>query len=395
MNEARSVVSHYLKAFANGNIDGALALIHPDAVWHVDGDPSVVTVGIIRGHTAICDWLRRFLEGFRPLSFSTDHWWENGDEVLVAGRFRHRVMPHHSIVDSDFIIRFTVRNGLIERYQIFEDSLLISQARQHASPARGARINGSLYGWDDTGQGAPVVFLHGLFLDRHFWRETVDGLSSCRRCVAFDMPGHGASEWRDGMTLDAIAEDLALWLVEHGAAGATLVGHSQGGMIALRLAAKYPDLAGRLVLVNTSARAEDPERLPLWRHRRVALLGDPAVRGAVFEEIQRFTTASGWCDAHPAACQREREAMMEHDPKALASALDAAIFERGDIRALLGDIVAPVTVLSGALDRATPPALGAEIAAGVRAGHAITIEAVAHHLPAEAPVSMINAILGT
>lgn len=395
MNDAVEAVRRYLKAFAAADIEGALALIHPGAVWHVDGDCSVVTVGIIQGLAAIRDWLQRFPEGFRPLSFSTDHWWASGDEVLVAGRFRHRVLPHESIVDSDFVIRFTVRKGLIERYQIFEDSLLISKARQHASPGRRARINGSLYAWDDTGEGAPVVFLHGLFLNRQFWRDTVDGLSSCRRRVAFDMPGHGLSEWRDGMTLDVMAEDFALWLAENGAAGATLVGHSQGGMIALRLAATFPDLVGRLVLVNTSARAEEPERLGLWRHRRAALLGDAAGRRAVFEDIQRFTTASGWCEARPAACQRELQAMLGHDPTALASALDAAIFERCDIRALLAGIAVPMTVLSGALDQATPPALGAEIAAGVQAGRAITIDAVAHHLPTEAPGSMIEAILGT
>ncbi|WP_462381880.1 alpha/beta fold hydrolase [Pseudomonas sp. Marseille-QA0892] len=394
MSEALNVVSHYLKAFADGNIDSALGLIHPDAVWHVDGDPAVVTVGIIRGRTAIRDWLLRFPDGFRPLSFSIDHTWAADNEVVVAGRFRHQVMPHASLVDSDFVIRFTLRNGLIARYQIFEDSLLISQARHHASPSRSARINGSLYGWDDVGQGAPVVFLHGLFLDRQFWRETVDGLAASQRCVAFDMPGHGVSEWREGLSLDAIAEDLALWLVEHGASGATLVGHSQGGMIALRLAAKYPDLVGRLVLVNTSARAEDLERLPIWRQRRAALLGDANLRKTVFDEIQRFTTAPGWHDAHPATSRQEQQIMMSHDLAALTQALDAAIFERRDVRGLLRDITVPVTVVSGALDRATPPALGEEIAAGVPRGRATTVEAVGHHLPKEAPVAMINAILG-
>src|SRR3546814_7889352 len=86
------------------------------------------------------------------------------------------------------------------------------------------------------------------------------------------MPGHGASGWRDGLDLDGIAEDIALWIIEHGAAPVTIVGHSKGGMIAMRIAARYPALVERLVLVNTSARAEYPDRLEAWRERRAELL---------------------------------------------------------------------------------------------------------------------------
>src|SRR3546814_3377592 len=98
------------------------------------------------------------------------------------------------------------------------------------------------------------------------------------------MPGHGASGWRDGLDLDGIAEDIALWIIEHGAAPVTIVGHSKGGMIAMRLAARYPALVERLVLVNTSARAEYPDRLEAWRERRGELLAGEAERASRSEE---------------------------------------------------------------------------------------------------------------
>src|SRR3546814_11346287 len=87
--------------------------------------------------------------------------------------------------------------------------------------------------------------------ERSFWAEQVRALSDTRQCVTLDMPGHGASGWRDGLDLDGIAEDIALWIIEHGAAPVTIVGHSKGGMIAMRIAARYPALVERLVLVNT------------------------------------------------------------------------------------------------------------------------------------------------
>ncbi|WP_022963200.1 alpha/beta fold hydrolase [Halopseudomonas pelagia] len=393
MYESTALIERYFQAFSSGDIEGALACIHQDAIWHVDGDPEVVTTGIIRGREAVRAWLLGFPDGFRPITFSIEQQFSDQAEILVLGRFRHRVLPSESIVDSDYAIRFTLRDGLIGRYQIFEDSLLISQARANSSPGRMMRINGVLYGWDDVGQGKPVVFLHGLFLDRSFWAPHLHTLAAQRRCVAFDMPGHGVSTWREGMDLDAIAEDIALWLIENDAAPATLVGHSQGGMIAIRLAASYPELVERLILVNTSARAELINRLPEWEKRRDALLDGPERRREVFGEVQRFTTTAQWREQHSLDAEKELELMMRHDPTLLSHALSAAIFKRGDVRELLPRIGCPVTVISGAQDLATPPYLAEEIARLVQHGEVVVIDDAAHHVPIEVPKNFIEAVL--
>lgn len=205
------------------------------------------------------------------------------------------------------------------------------------------------------------------------------------------MPGHGVSTWRDGLDLDGIAEDIALWIAEHGARPATIVSHSQGGMIAMRIAARYPDVVRRLVLVNTSARAEFSDRIGAWQKRRAALL-DANARDEVLSDVQRMTTAPGWMDAHPGAAAREREVMASHDPVRLASALDAAVLNRTDIRPLLAGITSPVDVVSGALDQATPPELGEEIAASVAHRRHTIVAGAAHHIPTEQPDVLIQLV---
>jgi pimeloyl-ACP methyl ester carboxylesterase/ketosteroid isomerase-like protein len=393
MQDQTALIKRYFEAFSTGDTEGALACIHEDAIWHVDGDPAVVTAGLIRGRDAIRRWLLGFPGGFRPIEFSVDRLFSDQGDVLALGRFRHLVLPSKSIVDSDYVIRFTLRDGLIGRYQIFEDSLLISQARANSAPSRMTRINGTLYGWDDVGHGKPVVFLHGLFLDRSFWAQHLAILAAHKRCIAFDMPGHGVSSWGDGMDLDAIADDIALWLVENGSTPATLVGHSQGGMIAIRLAARHPELVERMVLVNTSARAEFIDRLPEWERRRDALLDGPQRRQEVFNEVQGFKTTAQWREQHSLDSARELELMMLHDPKLLSLALSAAIFERGDIRELLPRIGCPVKVISGALDLATPSYLAEEIVRLVQHGEILIIDSAAHQVPIEAPERFIEAIL--
>lgn len=384
MGDNVALVERYFAAFGTDDLDAALDCVHPNAIWHVDGDPEVITVGIIQGREAVRGWFEHFPTGFRPLTFSVERVIGDGGDVIALGRFRHRVLPSDAIVDSDYAIRFTIRDGLIARYQIFEDSLLIAKARHSAAPSRQARINGVLYGWDDLGSGHPILFLHGLFLNRQFWTPLIDRMATGKRLVTFDMPGHGVSGWRDGLDLDGIADDLALWIAENGATPATIVGHSQGGMIALRLAIRHPQVVERLVVVNSSARAEYPERLGAWQNRRAALLDDGA-RDDALREIQRMTTAPGWVEAHPAEAASECEVMASHNPASLALALDAAVFKRGDIQLLLSRIKVPVEVISGSLDSATPPELGQEIATSVDVGRHIIVDGAAHHLPTEKP----------
>lgn len=392
MNNPRTIVERYFAALGAKDTDAAMACVHPDAIWRVDGDPVVGTVGIIQGRDAVRAWQLRFPESFRPLDFAVDRLIADDGDVVALGRFRHRVVPTGAIVDSGYAIRFTIRDGLIARYQIFEDSLLIGQAFASDSPARSATINGTAYGWNDHGQGQPVLFLHGLFLDRSFWSQQVEAISDGHRCIAFDMPGHGASVWRPGLNLDAIAEDIALWIGEHCSGPVTIVGHSQGGMVAMRIAARHVSLVERLVLVNTSARAEYPERLDGWRERRAALLADSEARAAALSDVQSLAITPAWIAAHTGEVAAEHAVLMRHDPDLLVQALDAAVLARGDIRDLFASISAPVTVLSGLLDQATPPALGEEIAAGVLDGQHHLVPDAAHHLPTEAPAIVTQAI---
>lgn len=392
MTDPRIIVERYFAALGAGDIDAAMACVHPDAIWRVDGDPVVGTVGIIQGRDAVRAWQMRFPESFCLLDFAVDRLIADDAEVVALGRFRHRIVPTGAIVDSGYAIRFTVHNGLITRYQIFEDSLLIANAFTSDSPARSATINGTAYGWDDCGLGRPVLFLHGLFLDRSFWSQQVSALSQSYRCVAFDMPGHGASGWRPDLDLDGIAEDIALWITEHCSVPVTIVGHSQGGMVAMRLAARHAPLVERLVLINSSARAEYPERLDGWRARRAELLAGDDARTAALSSVQRMTTTPAWIEIHPDALAAEHAIMMRHSPDLLVQALDAAVLKRADIRHLLASISVPVAVLSGALDQATPPALGEEIAVGVADGQHRLAPDAAHHLPTEVPEIVTQAI---
>jgi len=103
-----------------------------------------------------------------------------------------------------------------------------------------------------------VVFLHGGGQNAHTWDTVIVGLGE--PALAVDLPGHGRSAWRDDGDYGPIrnAETLRSILRGWAAAATLFVGHSLGGLTAIRLATQAPDLVRRLVLIDVTPSA--PQR---------------------------------------------------------------------------------------------------------------------------------------
>src|SRR5260221_7658221 len=106
-----------------------------------------------------------------------------------------------------------------------------------------------------------IVFVHGTGDSARAWESVIAALPE-QRCLALDLPGHGAAA---GATLSAdarvqaYADSVQAALVRQGQAAVCLVGHSLGSAIALRLAVEAPALVSPLVLVGAGGR---PRVLP-------------------------------------------------------------------------------------------------------------------------------------
>lgn len=108
-----------------------------------------------------------------------------------------------------------------------------------------------LLAYDDLGgDGRPIIILHGLFGSRRNWLRMARTLSTTNRVLALDLPNHGGSNWADIMSYGFLSEIIAKFIVEHDLKGATVLGHSMGGKIAMTLALTEPELIGRLIIAD-------------------------------------------------------------------------------------------------------------------------------------------------
>lgn len=97
--------------------------------------------------------------------------------------------------------------------------------------------------------GAPIVFLHGSMVAGWMWLGQVEGLPG-HRCLLPDFPGVGGSFDEEWVSFADTADRLA-GSIRDGCAGgsAHLVGLSLGGIVALHVALRHPDVA-RSILVS-------------------------------------------------------------------------------------------------------------------------------------------------
>jgi pimeloyl-ACP methyl ester carboxylesterase len=106
-----------------------------------------------------------------------------------------------------------------------------------------------------TGEGPPIVFVHGVLVNANLWRNVVPRLEGFTR-VTLDLPlgSHTIPMPKDMDYGSAALADLIAEAIEKlGLGGATVVGNDTGGGLTQILAARRPDLVGALVLTSCDA----------------------------------------------------------------------------------------------------------------------------------------------
>lgn len=240
-----------------------------------------------------------------------------------------------------------------------------------------------------TGQGEPLVMLHGWGMHGGIWAETAARLADDFEVHVVDLPGHGFSGQREEarrkgqtaeprlpFTLDSIVTGLAAQFP----GPVNLLGWSLGGIIAQHWAAREPQQIRRLVLVASTpcfaAREDWPCGMPQQTLEQFAAeLGDN--HAATLRRFLALQVRGSEGERELLGLLRERLfSRGEPDPGALRGGLD--ILRTADLRGELPRIAQPTLVLAGGRDKLTPPQASHRLAQLMPRARVVEIEGAAH-----------------
>jgi 3-oxoadipate enol-lactonase len=247
------------------------------------------------------------------------------------------------------------------------------------------------FGYEAAGDPTlpPLVFLHGIGGAARAWRGQLDFFKGRYRTIAWDMPGYGGSTPLPGVSIAALADALQDFLQQVGATKPILVGHSIGGMIVQQLLAKNPDIAGAVVLAQTSPAFGKPDGD--WQKEFIGARLGPLDRGETMVSLAPSLVRELVGDDPDISGLELARDCMAAVPEATYRATMLALMGF-DLRSALKDITVPTLVLSGAKDKNAPAPMMAKMASYIPSATYVELEGAGHLVNLERPATF-NATL--
>ncbi|MET8523355.1 alpha/beta fold hydrolase [Nocardioides sp. NPDC004968] len=224
------------------------------------------------------------------------------------------------------------------------------------------------------------------------WAATAELLADSFHVIGWELPGHGhGTPTSDAFSMADLAAGVLACidrvLTDRGERHGTFAyaGDSVGGAVGLQLLLDAPTRVSAAVLTNTGAKIGEPEG---WNDRAKTVRA-AGTASQVAGSTQRWF-APGFLEREPARGGALLHSLRDADAESYALVCDA--LAAYDVRGRLAEIAAPVLAIAGVDDAPTPPASLEEIVVGVRSGRLVSLDAVGHLAPAEAPHAVASLI---
>jgi pimeloyl-ACP methyl ester carboxylesterase len=199
-----------------------------------------------------------------------------------------------------------VQATAMERWQV----LPTTPAPIHSERSGQAKANGISIYYAEYGQGSPVILLHGGLANADYWGNQVKALAPYHTVIVMDSRGHGRST-RNSQPYgyDLMADDVVALMDFLKVAKADIVGWSDGGILGLDLAMRYPARVGKIFAFGantvTSGVNDGVAKNPTFvayveraRHEYEAYAATPKEYDDFVAEIDKmWATEPSWTDA--------------------------------------------------------------------------------------------------
>ena len=197
-----------------------------------------------------------------------------------------------------------------------------------------------------SGKGKPMILIPGLASSSAVWDATVAHFAPHYKCYVLQLAGFAGTTAVQTPLLETVEKELAAYIDDQHLDHPTIVGHSLGGFMALKMAIDFPEKVGPLVIVDSlpalgAAQMPDvtPEQMKdmARRMREGMLAGDASA-----QEASRRTIIASMVTA-PQDIERVVEWSAKSDRKVVADAMYDIVAT--DLRRDVARIKAPTLVL--------------------------------------------------
>jgi pimeloyl-ACP methyl ester carboxylesterase len=255
----------------------------------------------------------------------------------------------------------------------------------------------------ETGDGDPIVLLHGFPQTGDCWRGVTASLAERHRVIAPDLPGFGRSGRPGSYDAASVAALLASFCKAAEAPRATIVGHDWGGSLAFALALGHPETVQRLVVTNAPFRKLDLKRgfhflafnIPVVPEIAFRVVGDRLVTfmlraGSARKDVFTDESMRPYIEAY-----RSREnvsSAMSYYRTVTRTVIARRLRQAPRSSSAPRRIEAPTLIVWGMRDPALPPPILESIERDIPQARTVRLADVGHFVPDEAPAELAQAI---
>jgi len=126
----RAIVKDYFRLLGSGAEPDAIASLFSEVIdWDIPGDAARISwLGTRSKRAEVSDFIRDLRAKTIPIRFEMDSMIAEGENAVAFGRLETQVKSTGKTIRSEFAFHFTVHEGRISRFRLFEDSYAVAQA---------------------------------------------------------------------------------------------------------------------------------------------------------------------------------------------------------------------------------------------------------------------------
>jgi pimeloyl-ACP methyl ester carboxylesterase len=242
--------------------------------------------------------------------------------------------------------------------------------------------------YEITGEGDPLLLIHGLGSSTRDWEEQVPVFSKKYQVITIDMRGHGKTDKPKGpYSIKMFADDISKLMKKLKIASAHILGLSLGGVTAFQFAVDYPELVKSLIIVNAGVEM----RVDSFKQKREFLKRAIIIRLVGMKKMGKVLATRLFIKPEQEELRIKMiERWEKNDKKAYLSALYS--LKGWSVRDQLPNITNPTLVI-GSDEDYTPSSIKEEFVALIPNGKFIEIEDARHAVSMEKPMEFNEIVL--